>query len=136
LRFWITVSKNHAGAEKDGQDRAERRPAVDARVADDTEDADHADPAGEARAEHQHDRRLGAGQQVGQTDARQRGVRQRVAHQPLPPEHGEAAQDAADDAQDHAPQGDVAQRVVEQQVVHQAHHGQAFYRSRNAILPP
>ena len=75
--------------------------------------SERAEPAGQRGAEHEHERRLAAGEQEGERDAGQRGVRDRVAEQALPAQHREGAERAARDARaPPTPSAHGAQRVV------------------------
>ena len=51
-----------------------------------------AEAAGDRRADDEDERCLAAGEQEREGDPRQRGVRDRVAEEALPPQHGEAAE--------------------------------------------
>src|SRR5690606_21183382 len=71
--------------------------------------------------EEQDDGCARAGEDEREDDSGQRRVRERIAQQPLAPEHRVGAQHAADDAEQHRAERDVPQRVVEEQIMDDAH---------------
>ena len=109
--------QHQAKAEENGKNDAERAVLFDACVAGDGHEQKHAGDTGGDGPEHQHERRLLAGEHEGQDDAREGGVGHGVTQQALATQHGERAKRAADDAQHDDAGGDGAQGIVEEETL-------------------
>ena len=99
-------------AEEDSQHDAECRVFADARFAYQAQNDQRRQPAGQTGADQQHDRRFGAGEQVGDADTGQRSMGEGVAQQRLAPQQRKRAEYSADNAQDRRAERDIAQRIV------------------------
>ena len=100
-----------AGGEPGGQDYTHGGVLFDAGCVGDKADEKDAEPAGYAGTDEK-ETEIAAEEEEGKRDAGQGGVGEGVTEQALAAEYGETAEDAADNAEKCATEGDGAQGVV------------------------